>query len=191
MVKKISEEKNKKSCKIKEFNEDNLLESEVTRTVTRVKLFVVIKNKILVATSAGGCQLPGGHAEKGETIEQTIIREIKEETGIALDKEEIFEQFFEIRYLSRNYKNLGVNRLSKVIYKLVLTEKKPELNNTRLTKNEKRNNFNLEMVNIEDFKTFVKKFIYDGQSEINLSIANELLEVYPHFLTAYREIFEE
>ena len=31
-----------------------------------------------------GLSFPGGHVEKGETLEESVIREMKEETGLTL-----------------------------------------------------------------------------------------------------------
>lgn len=43
--------------------------------------------------------LPAGKVEKGETIEQAMLREIKEETGIELKNEKY--EFYKIKYVSQ------------------------------------------------------------------------------------------
>ena len=64
------------------YNSENLSEQEIDEVVTRVKVFLVNENnELLIATSGGGCQLPGGHREENETILETAKRELNEETG--------------------------------------------------------------------------------------------------------------
>lgn len=50
---------------------------------------IVIKNDcILLVPAFGGYALPGGGLELGETIEEALIREVKEETGITVSSAE-------------------------------------------------------------------------------------------------------
>ena len=42
-----------------------------------------------VSKSWGGVTFPGGHIEKGESIVESVIREIKEETGLDIKKPKI------------------------------------------------------------------------------------------------------
>lgn len=164
---------------VEEYNDDKIDESSIQIFTTRVKVFLVnSKDEVLIATSGGGCQLPGGHIEEGEGILQGIVREIEEETGIVLNYDEIIGQFYKIKYLQKNYQNTGKNRLSQVIYFLVRTDKQPNLSNLNLTENEKINNFDIRYISFADFTNFVEQFITPNQKEINYIIAKEMLKVY-------------
>lgn len=54
---------------------------------------VIIENgKILLTRQWDGYSLIGGGVEKGETIEKAVIREVKEETGLAMMPDKIIHQ---------------------------------------------------------------------------------------------------
>ena len=60
----------------------------------RVGVYAVIieDNKILLTRQWDGYSLIGGGVEKGETIEESIVREVKEETGLTITPDRIIHQ---------------------------------------------------------------------------------------------------
>jgi 8-oxo-dGTP pyrophosphatase MutT (NUDIX family) len=156
------------------FNKDNLQEAEVDEIVTRVKVFIMNShNQLLLANYGGINQLPGGHVENGEDLRVAVKREVEEETGIKLTDEEIVEPFYEVRNYTRNHKGTTNNRLSKMVYYFVRTDKTPDLNNLNLTEDERNYNFFVETLNYEDFKTKLKTISETHPEQVNRIIAKE------------------
>ena len=91
--------------------------------------------------------LPGGCQELGERFQDTVLREVKEETGIELDNEVINDPFLKIIYLNKDYPNKGENRESDIYYYAVETNKLPDLENVNYTESEINKHF--ELINID------------------------------------------
>ena len=67
------------------FNHDNLEESDIDEVVVRTKaLLINDKEEITLGYSHKTYQFPGGHLEENESLEECLIRELKEESGIDL-----------------------------------------------------------------------------------------------------------
>ena len=74
------------------------------------------KNELLMTQrisshGIGEWSFPGGHLEFGETIVEAARREVKEETGLDIEKIEVFSVADEMRYLkthNKHYVNIGL-----------------------------------------------------------------------------------
>lgn len=160
------------------INDENLKDEETDGIVTRVKAFIInSENKVLIARSNGGCQLPGGHVEKNETYEKALVREIREEVGISVKEDEI-KEFFKIRRYMTNYFNTSKNMISDVIYFVINTDEKPNKKNTHYTSLEKEYQFHIESVNFKYLASYVNGVVKKDGKQINRIIADELLFAY-------------
>ena len=161
---------------IKILNPDNLTDNEVDEIVTRIKVFLLNENnKILIAHCGECCMLPGGHVENNESLISTLKRELLEETGISIDDSEIKQPFLEVRTYKKNHRETNKNRMSKIVYFFIKTNKKPDLNNLNLTEHEKENNFSTSFVDINSLEETLKKIINNSKLDYVAGIANEIL----------------
>lgn len=137
-------------------NKYNLMDSDMTEVVKRVKVLLVnSNNEILLGYSHNNYQFPGGHVEEDETLIQTVNREVLEETGIKLKVADIEPFACAIGYY-KDWPLEGKNRKIEIYYYEVKTDEKPNLENTEYTENEKDGNFELRYIPLSDVENVLK-----------------------------------
>ena len=156
------------------YNEDNLTKKDIDETVIRTKaLLINSKNEILLGYCNKTYQFPGGHLEEGESISDCLIREIREETGIELEKK-IYIPFFLTRYYTKNYRSTMKNRENIIYYFVVYTDTFYNLENTAFDEREKIGNYTLKYIHLDSVREVLNNSIEDNP--INKVITKEMLE---------------
>lgn len=137
-------------------NNYNLKEEEMTESVKRVKVLLVNYNdEILLGYSNHEYQFPGGHVEDGEDLQETVVREIKEETGINLAITDNQPFACAIGYY-KDWPKIGCNRKIEIYYYEIKTDEKPRLDNLNLTEKEKEGNFELRYIKLSEIEDELK-----------------------------------
>lgn len=156
------------------FNDYNLKEEDVERKVIRVKGLLINSNgKILLAHNNDTYQFPGGHLEDNEQMDECIIREVKEETGIDVKVEE--RPFLCIRTFDNDYFGTGKKVLNSIYYYRFFTDDLPNFNETHYDELELATEFNLFYVVFADLEKFINKSI--AENSIDPKIGREMIQV--------------
>lgn len=157
-------------------NKNNLKEQEMTETVKRVKILLInSKKEILLGYSHNDYQFPGGHVEKDEALIETVNREITEETGIELKLKKLEPFACAIGYY-KDWPEKGKNRKTEIYYYEVITDIKPDLDNTQYTKDEIDGNFELRYIPLNNVENILKENA-NKYGDKN-GIAGEMLELF-------------
>lgn len=164
------------------INDSHLTEDEMDDKVIRVKALIFnSKGEILLAHNNNTYQFPGGHKKSDESIDDSILREIKEEIGIDLEIKE--RPFLCISTYDDNYFDTGKKVLNSIYYYRFLTDLTPNFKETSYDDLELESEFNLFYLKFDEIENFLNKCI--NKNEIDKKIAREMLQV----VVEYREIF--
>lgn len=164
------------------LNDNNLTHEDMEMEVIRVKgLIINSQGKILLAHNNNTYQFPGGHKEDDESMNECIIREIKEETGIDVVVEE--EPFLKITTYDNNYFDTGKKVLSSIYYYRFFSDELPNYDETHYDELELATDFNLFYVNFNELDKFLLKNIESGSIDSN--IGREMLYV----VSEYSKLF--
>ena len=157
-------------------NNYNLTDSDMTEVVRRVKLLLVnSNNEVLLGYSHHEYQFPGGHVEEDENLVDAINREVLEETGIELNITHI-EPFACAMGYYKDWPAEGKNRKIEIYYYEIKTNKKPDLNKTSYTENEKNGNFELKYIPLSKVEEVLKTNTLEFGD--NRGIAKEMIDLF-------------
>lgn len=159
------------------INDENLSLDDIDYEVIRVKGMVISNGELVIVENNNTYQLPGGHNVKGEALEDTLAREIKEELGIKLEIPG--GPFMMITTYDPNYMDMGSKVCSKIYYFVVETDLEPDLDNLSLDALEKETEFNVFKIKVNELESFLNNAINDGR--IDASIGREMLLVSEEF----------
>lgn len=161
------------------INTDGLKESEIEESAIRTKALIInSSNQLLLGYGFNAYQFIGGHVKDEEKLEDCLIREIEEETGIKI-KTKGLKPFMEIVHYTRNYRNSGRNRENIIFYYIIYTDDEINLNNLNYDEWERKGNFEVRKVLIDDVEDVLIESIPDN--EMNKLIVDEMIEVLNHY----------
>ena len=154
------------------INDNQEKEEAMEMKVIRVKGFIFnSKGQILLAHNNNTYQFPGGHKKENESLDECIIREIKEETGILL---EVLEKpFLCIKTYDSNYFGTGKKVLNCIYYYRFFTDEVPDFTETHYDELELCTEFKLFYLNFNSLEDFLKKNQFSKDMDPN--IAREML----------------
>ena len=140
------------------INDTNLHDDDIQKVGNKVRAVLLSDNKILVSHYGGVILLPGGSIDKGETEDDAIIRELKEETGIIYDIDSLKELLL-LEYYQPNYPT----RRDEVINRLIRTRfylahyRGIDLKSINRTENEVKDNFHLDLIELDEFASLINE----------------------------------
>ena len=157
-------------------NQNHLQERDMTEIVQRVKVLLVnSKQEILLGYSHHDYQFPGGHVEEGESLWETVLREVQEETGIELKVPEV-DAFARTLGYYKDWPEVGKNRKIEIYYYEIFTDEKPNLENTSYTEGEQDGKFELRYIPLQRVEEELRKNAKEYGDECG--IAREMLKLF-------------
>ncbi len=162
------------------YNNDNLTDKDITETVIRTKALIINNGNIYLGNEDNKYQFPGGHLEKNETLEECLKREILEETGISIEDNEINEPFMKVTFMNKDWPEIGKNRKAEIYFYAIKTNKMPDISKTKYTDNEKKNNFRIDIVPLNESIKVIEDNI--PNNEMNKVIAPDMVNAIKEYL---------
>ena len=147
-----------------------LLHSEVAAFIyTDTGKVILQKRKSNKATYAGVWSVTGGHVLAGENNEDAIIREIKEELNLNIEKEKVI---FVTTYKSKKVKDNAINNKFFSIYNVEISE-----NQFYKIKIQKEELEDVKIFSIEEIESIInsgdKQYKFPQNSEVAIKLIKE------------------
>ena len=169
------------------LNDENLQLDEINEFNSKVRAILIdSENKVLVANYGGVFLFPGGSIDDGENIDESIIRELQEETGTDYETGDFTFltqlDFFQKNYVKRD--GMKVNRLIRTYY-FIASYKPVKLRLQKLTEKEKKDDFKLAVVPLCELKKLVLK--NKNSNPRNFYFQREMIEVIDLFTNVLKQ----
>lgn len=159
----------------KVINPYNLCDKDMDEVTVRSRGIIINSFKDILMCYSNGMkhyEFPGGHLEKNESINEGLIRELKEECGLEVS-ENMIVPLFCIKYYCKNYNGTKKNRLVSIYYSEIITNEKFCLEKRNLDVNEIRQDYECRYVNINSLESILKMNIFTTK-EKNTSLEDML-----------------
>lgn len=164
------------------INDFFLEEKDLDYEVIRVKaLLINSNNEVMLAHNNNTYQFLGGHREENEALEDALIREIKEETGIDLTLDN--GPFMQITTFDNDYFGTSKKVCNKIYYFVVHSDDKPNFDETNYDELERQSEFYLVYVKLSELEKFLLRAVDD--KELDEGIAREMLLVVNEYNKLY------
>ena len=155
-----------------EINE-NEKDIKIDEVIIRTKALLINDNdEILLGYANGVYQFPGGHLREGETINECLKRELKEETGMDIDITNL-NPFLKLAHNYENYNDSNKNRRNEIYYYYIKNDLNYNLNETNYDAYEKLLDYKLKRFSLKDVKHVLINSVNDNP--INKYIVEEML----------------
>ena len=139
------------------YNKDNILDKDINKVITRSKVLLInSKNELTLAFSGNVYHFIGGHVEENETLNDALIREVKEETGIILPNNN-YKPYFKITQIFKDYPSINKTNKYEYYYYVIKNDEVPNLNNINLTEEEINENFELRTFQLDEIEKFLEE----------------------------------
>lgn len=140
------------------INDNKIYDNDVNKSGNKVRAILVEDDKILVSHYGDVILLPGGSIDTGETPDEAIIRELREEIGIDYNINEL-KRFLILKYYQPNYQT----RDNKIINRMIITQyflghyNGINLDKINRTEKEIKDNFYLQLIAVDELMQLLSK----------------------------------
>lgn len=140
------------------INDSKLDDNVVNKFGNKVRAILMKDDKVLVSHYGGVILLPGGSIDDGETLDEAIIRELREEIGIDYNINEL-KRFLILKYYQSNYQT----RDNEIINRMITTQyflgqyNGINLDKTNRTEKEIKDNFYLQLIAVDELMQLLNK----------------------------------
>jgi len=100
------------------YNNKYIVDADTLNLSVHIYGIAIQDKKVLISPQYDGYDFPGGTAQKGETHIETLVREIKEETGYVVEPIKllnVYTSFFHHQKRNKDYQSYLIYYLVKIV----------------------------------------------------------------------------